>query len=209
MSTISVFLPRGWARIDLLGDREAQIRAVVRARLREAPLASRAQLTSYLQDQLDEATRALADDGALLLAFPVVPLDGRVVQPQLVIARWDLPPERDPMDVLLVIASSDVTAHVLQTGALVALRVRADADVTGQTQAALQDVVGGDAAGLTTGVQLRQLGLRYFFGDPGRRDRWLTAAFSMTYVDGDEAADLVESMTTLVDDLIAAIGWDA
>ncbi len=208
MSTISIFLPKGWARIDLLADHEAQVSALVGARLREAPLARQAQLTSYLRDQLGEATRELADSGALLLAFPVVPLDGYVVQPQMVIARWDLPPERDPMDLLLVIASTDATAQVLDAGELVALRVRADGDVTRETQAALDDVVGADAAGVTDGVQIRRFGLRYFFGDPHRRDRWLTATFSMTYVDGDDTAELLESMTTLFDDLVAAIGWD-
>lgn len=206
-STVSLFLPQGWVRIDLLSDRATQIRRVTEERLRTAPEASRAQVATYLHAQLGELTDQLAESGAFVLAFPVVPLDGVLIQPQLTVARWELPDARDPMDVLLVIASRDETAEVLDAGELVALRVTAERDVTDETLAALGAEMGEDATGVPDGLRLLGFQARYFLGDPQRQDRWLTAVCSMTYPASEDSEDLLASMTGLFDELVTAIGW--
>ena len=210
MKRFQVVVPPGWTMLDLTIEIDPQIRAFVTRRLSgSAP--SRAQaLRANLTSSLLDVAKSLADGGAVALTIATKPVDGFTGSPTTVFLPLSVPEGQEPLDVLLAIASTDPTAQAVDVGELVSVRISSTSDATEAVRGSLEQasaLTGGRAPEGTDRPTGEHRHVRYLVGDPGDRDRWVDAAFSVTCTSLPGSSELADSAIELFDTTMQSFRW--
>lgn len=210
MKQFQILVPPGWFMVDLRDDLDAQIERFVSLRLAGVPRDRARSVSPTLRKSLAEATRSLSDGGAVGLTLPVEVDDALAATPMAVYMPLAVPDGQDPIDVLLAVAASDMSAKTVDVGDLVSIRLSEDVDATASVQDGLSQAanilnapIGQEAVGMTA----TRHHVRYLMGDPGDAERWVDVAFSVTSTSLSGSVDLAEVLIELFDETIQSFRW--
>ncbi|MBK8468272.1 MAG: hypothetical protein IPL45_00330 [Actinomycetales bacterium] len=225
MRAFAVHVPPGWARLDLTGQLDAQVRGFVAAVLRGVPSDRAALVRPLVHESLSKVAADLASGGAVAMVMPVAPLDGLVASPTIVFMPLTVPEDQAPMDVLVAVAASDASASVVDVAGLVALRTISTRDAHGDLAEALAQAEhlvagsteqepkeqGSEADGTAEGAQLTATAtrVRYLIGDPGDANRWVDVLFSVTHSSLPGGNQIGQAAVELFDAMMHSFRWVA
>lgn len=216
MKEFAIYCPRGWSRIDLTRDEDAirrQVDAVADRLTRSAPPERRVRARGLVMSRLGQVARSLAEGGAVSI---MLPMDDPVVvpiRPVIALAPLQVPEGREPMDVLLSMASADASAEVVDVDGVVALRLSSTDDVTESFVRDAGDLLeqGGATVESDEPSEDRVVArrVRYLIGVPEDPDRWVDILFSIEHLDDQEQRELGDAAIGLFDELAKTFRWTA
>lgn len=214
MNGFTMILPPDWTMIDLQGDRRSGVRTVVNGWLSGVAPHQASVARPVLLTSLERMTADMAGKGIAAVVMQSTGLNEIGVHPTMVVRELDIPPEIEPLDLLIAMAGGDSSAQVLDLNHLVGLRTRDTERVERDIEAgvgAFPPELGVRAAGMLADSDgLRQRiarRTRYVMGQPDDRFRWVELLATVEVADDDEGAALASAYEELFDALAGTFDW--
>jgi len=203
-----ILVPPGWVMFDLRDEIKPQVAAFVRQRVSRHSRAD--SVRPLLTEALTKTATELADGGAVAMTVAIEPPDGLSGSPISIFMPLAVPEDKEPLDLLLAVASSDPSAQAIDVGDLVAIRLSATSDATaavGDAVAEAATLMADDGVNLGAGFTAQRLTVRYLMGDPGDRERWADVSFSVTGTSRSGSAEIAAALVELFDATIQTFRW--
>ena len=211
-----MLLPPEWVLVDLKEGRRAGVRAVLRGWLSGLSDEQAASARPVLLARLEKLTSEMADQGILALVAQAASLNEVGVQPMLVVRPLDVPPDTEPLDLLIGLAGSEASAELVDVAGMVGLRtttvdaLKADVDAAVATLPAdLQAKASApDAQAALGGVGRRMAHRRrYLLGVPEDRTLWVELFGTVEVGHDAEGEALASAYLDLFDAVVKTFEW--
>lgn len=204
-------LPQGWTRLDLTGDLDSQLEAILPQLVADAAPTARAALTEHLRAGLRDTLLAFQQGGATCAVLPVQPMADIRLDAFLVVLPLAVPEDTKPLDLLLSTAATDPTATLVDLDDMVAIRTTSEDDITANFSEvpALIREIGGDGTDVTAVADLRVTSrkVRYQLGVLDDPDRWLDVLATTNQSQHPESIAIADATIQLMDAIIESLRW--
>ncbi|PFG40909.1 hypothetical protein ATJ97_3451 [Georgenia soli] len=216
----SVSVPPGWTRLEIDGDTDAQLQALVDHLTAAVPRDSAPAVRHHVEQQLRALVTDAQNRGAVDLLVPVERVDGLTIPASVMATVVDVPEAGASHEDVLVAMVARGAGEPVAVGDAVAVRSVTSRDVTAQlgaevarTERTLQ-AAGAPAGPLATvaddvepaaGAVSRHV--RYLLGIPGRPRQFLALTLTVLEPADDPEAELGDALTELFDAVVSTLRW--
>jgi hypothetical protein len=216
----SVTVPPGWARLEIDGDVDAQVRPLVDHLTAPVPRDSAPAVRHHVEQQLRSIVADARRRGAVDLLVPVERVEGLTIPASVMATVVDVPEAGASHEDVLVAMVARGAGEPVAVGDAVAVRSVTRRDVTAQlgaevsrTERVLEEA-GAPAGPLATvaddaepaaGAVSRHV--RYLLGIPGRPRQFLALTLAVLEPADDPEAELGDALTELFDAVVSTLRW--
>ena len=222
MTSFTLTLPPGWARVDLTDDVARSLDRFVSLVARQVPPTRQPGLRQLLNEHLIPRLSEFAQHGVACVVIPTAPGYEQPVRPVMTFTPIPALDDVDPLLMLQALAGEDASAELVDVEGLVAVRTHATVDAT-QTAQDVQPVldqaltdpslprldVDLAALDIPAGMGLVSSRVRYTMGNPDDRDKWIDVQMAVDHPTTPEAEELALGAISLFDAVISTFRWDA